>query len=86
MKGRLFLLVSVAALFAACQPEPLRKSIPFDFFSQYEGPVKEVVLYPPAEMGVRLGIRSACRRLGVLDVEGGRNGAYKIYQGIRFDI
>lgn len=44
MKGRLFLLVSVAALFAACQPEPLRKSIPFDFFSQYEGPVKEVVL------------------------------------------
>ena len=43
MKNRLVLLVLVAAMFAACQPEALRKTIPFDFFSQYEGPVKEVV-------------------------------------------
>lgn len=48
---KLYFLLVIAAMCVACQPEPLKKSIPFDFFSQYEGPVKEVTYKVAAGKG-----------------------------------
>jgi YD repeat-containing protein len=43
MKNIGFLLLGLVTLLTSCQPEPMRKVVPFDLYSQYEGPVKTVI-------------------------------------------